>query len=83
MVISVVCFGSIDSVVYTLIRSDRLSVLLIVWDGWSALSLFHLVNFPWIGYFSWSSLYSKPGCWIFLKIQQKNMLRLVIAMLKI
>jgi len=53
VVISVVCFGSVvNSVFNTLIGFDRLTVLLRVWDGWSALLLFHLVNFAWIYYFS-------------------------------
>ena len=72
MVISLVCFGSmVNSVVGTLIGLDRLNILWIIWDGWSALSLYHLVNFAWIDYFSLSSIYSKTGSWIFLKISQK------------
>jgi len=80
---SVVCFGSmVNSVVGTLIGFDLLSVLLMVWDGCPALPLFHLVNFSWIDYFSLSSFYSKTGCWIFLEIPQKNMLRLIITLPK-
>ena len=72
MVISVVCFGPVvNPVVDTLIGFDWLTVLLRVWDGWSALSLFHFVNCAWIDYFSMSSVYSKTGNWIFLKIPQK------------
>jgi len=53
-------------------RFRLLPVLLMVWNGWSALSLFHLVNFAWIYYFSLGSLYSKTGSLIFLRIRQKQ-----------